>query len=483
MRRSIGLLLLILAGGCQQQAVGEPRQSPPTADSVLPAHQAVEYSQIEVPDLRTRRTGSDWPDFLGPHRDSKSTETGILTRWPEAGPRIVWTRRLGTSYGIGTTSLGRYFQFDREGDNVRLDCLNAETGEELWRFEFPTEYLDLLGYNNGPRCSPIVDGDRVYIFGSDGMLHALRVTDGKHLWMIDTAQKYGTVQNFFGVGSTPIIEGDLLIANIGGSPPNSPQTYSGRVQGNGTGIVAFNKFTGEEKYRLTDELASYACPVMATIEGRRWGFVFARGGLVGFDPQTGKKRFFFPWRADLLESVNAATPIVFDNHVFITETYGPGSALLKIEGDDYQVVWSDEERRRNKSLQCHWNTPIYHEGYIYGSSGRHTGNAELRCIDARDGSVKWSERGLTRCSLMYVDGYFVCLAENGVLRLIRATPEKYDPVAEVELKDPETGRPLLRYPAWAAPILSHGLLYVRGDTHLVCLELIPAKQAGTPPAQ
>src|SRR5690606_3800463 len=129
---------------------------------------------------------------------------------------------------------------------------------------------------------------------------------------------------------------------------------------------------------------------------------------------------------------------------------------------DCRMVWSDEDRGRHKALQCHWNTPIHHEGYIYGSSGRHTANAELRCIEL-DGTLRWSEPGLTRASLLYVDGHFVCLGEDGVLRLIRANPEKYDLVAEARLIDAD-GRPLLRYPAWAAPILSHGLLYVRGDT-------------------
>jgi outer membrane protein assembly factor BamB len=465
--------------GCGAPAAGEPEASAqaarPSSQAAAEIDPSAKYQPVEVPDLGTREAGTDWPDFLGPRRDGKSSETGILTKWPEGGPRIVWTRKLGTSYGIGTISRGRYFQFDRFGDQMRIYCLNSETGEPLWQFEFPTDYDDLLGYNNGPRCSPIVDGDRVYAMSSDGMLYCVRATDGRPIWHVYTQKKYGVVQNFFGVGSTPIIEGDLLIANIGGSPPNSPAMYSGRVVGKDSGIVAFDKYTGEEVYRLTDELASYAGPVMATIDGRRWGFVFARGGLVGFDPASGEKRFHFPWRADKLESVNASTPVVIGDRVFLTETYGPGAAMLQIEGDDYKVLWTDERRRRDKAMQCHWNTPIYIDGYIYGSSGRHTANAELRCIDARDGSVQWSEPGLGRSTLLYVDGHFVCLSEYGTLRLIRVNPKKYEPVAEVLLLNPDDGRPLLRYPAWAAPILSHGLLYVRGKTHLVCLELIPEK--------
>jgi outer membrane protein assembly factor BamB len=246
--------------------------------------------------------------------------------------------------------------------------------------------------------------------------------------------------------------------------------------------VAFDKMTGAVEYSATDQLASYATPKMATIDGRRWCFVFARGGLVGFDPASGKVDFEFPWRATILESVNASDPVVVGDLVFISETYGPGSALLRVQPGSAKVVWSDAERRRDKAMQTHWNTAIHHDGYLYGSSGRHTENAELRCIELKTGKVKWSVPNLTRSSLMYVDGHFVCLSEDGALRLLRANPEKYDLVAEAVLSDEKLSEPdafgfgasrLLKYPAWAAPVLSHGLLYVRGANRLVCLELIP----------
>ena len=118
------------------------------------------------------------------------------------------------------------------------------------------------------------------------------------------------MQNFFGVGSTPLVEKDLLIVQIGGSPPDSPTIHSGRVQGSGSAVVAFDKRTGEVRYRLSDELASYASPVVADVAGIRLGFAFVRGGLLAFDPSVGTERFFFPWKAARLESVNASTPVV-----------------------------------------------------------------------------------------------------------------------------------------------------------------------------
>jgi outer membrane protein assembly factor BamB len=473
----------------------DPKPAPTTAPAtpeaeVEPAsdearYRPIKYSKTEVPNLAKRTAGEDWPIFLGPTRDSKSSEKGILTDWPVEGPRIVWQRSIGTSYGIGCVSRGRYFQLDRHRDHARLTCMHAETGEPIWHWEYPTAYEDYYGYNNGPRCSPVVDDDRVYIFGAEGMLHCLRVTDGQLFWSVDTAKEFGVVQNFFGVGSTPAIEGDLLICMIGGSPASSQDVgpQLDLAEPNGSGIVAFDKYTGEVKYKTANELASYASMQLATINDRRWGFAFCRGGLVGFEPASGKIDFQYPWRAEILESVNASMPVVIGDEVFISETYGPGSSLLKVAPGKSDVVWADG-KRRDKAMQTHWNTAVYHEGYLYGSSGRHETNAELRCIEWKTGKVMWSVPDLTRCSLMYVDGHFVCLGEDGILRLLKATPEKYEMVAGVLLVDKSvepnllTGRrpQLLVPPCWAAPILSHGLLYVRGDDRVVCLELIPEKE-------
>ncbi|HUG68545.1 MAG TPA: PQQ-binding-like beta-propeller repeat protein [Pirellulaceae bacterium] len=436
-------------------------------------------------DLWTRKKGVDWPDFLGPNRDSKSSETGIISPWPEAGLKIVWQRELQTGYGIGSISKGRMYQFERQDNQATLLCLVAETGEELWRFQYPTDYEDLLGYNNGPRCSPVIDGDRVYIYGAEGMLHCLQAVDGKLVWKLDVNAKYGVAQNFFGVGSTPVVEGDLLICMVGGSPPGSPGLYEsgGQIDGNGTGVVAFNKFTGEAKYEITDELASYSSPQLATIHGRRWCFMFARGGVVGFEPASGKVDFQYPWRSPKLESVNAATPVVVGNEVFISETYSIGSSLLAVKPGGYDLVWADDPSpRKPKAMLAHWNTGIYLAGYLYGCSGRNPPDADLRCIDWKTGKVQWVEQlppeTRERSSLLYVDGHFVELGEYGILKLLRANPKKYELVSEMLLLREQTNpafqpRPLLKHPAWAAPILSHGLLYVRGDDRLVCLELIP----------
>ena len=484
----LGLTLLLAAVGCAPPGpatAAPPTTAQPVEPAAQPAKVDVEDSSLP-PNLGTRQAGSDWPTFLGPTGDSQSTETGILTKWPETGPKLLWHAPLGTSYGAPTISRGRLFQFDRFEGVARLYCLNAETGAELWRYEYKTDYEDLYGYNNGPRCSPVVDGDRVYAFGVEGMLVCCRAVDGQKLWQIDTNKTFGVVQNFFGVGSTPVIEGNLLICMIGGSPPESlavPPGQLDRVFGNGTAVVAFDKRTGEVKYKLSDELASYASLKLATIDGRRWCFAFCRGGLVGFEPATGKVDFEYPWRAVMLESVNAAMPVVVGDEVFISETYGVGSTLLKVAPGKHEVVWSDDAKKRAKAMQTHWNTPVYRDGYLYGSSGRHPENAELRCIEWQTGKVMWSEPGLSRSSLLYIDGHFLCMGEYGQLTLLKVNPEKYEPVAQIDYADPVLGGkllagpevPLLKPYCWAAPVVSHGLLYLRGDGRLACFELTPQR--------
>ena len=419
-------------------------------------------------------SAADWNDFLGPERNGKSSEKIDILPWDKTGPRIVWHKQIGTSYGAPTVANGRVFIFARHGRMARLTCMESTTGNELWRFEYPTDYEDMYGYNNGPRCCPVVDEDRVYIFGAEGMLHCIRVSDGEALWKVDTTAQFHVVQNFFGIASTPAVEGEHLIVQIGGSPQGSPKDIwaaNGRPEPNRSGIVAFNKHTGEVVYQIADELASYASPVFSTINGRRWGFAFLRGGLVAFEPASGEIDFHYPWRHPKIESVNASSPVVAEDHVFMSESYGIGSSVLKVQPGGYKVVWKDPTIRRNKSLALHWNTAIHHEGYLYACSGQHLNGAELRCVEFKTGKVAWSHRVDERASLLWVNDYFIYLGEYGRLMLLKCTPEKLDVISQVPSLRDKNGKQLVKYPAWAAPVLADGYLYIRGKDRLVCLDL------------
>ena len=460
--RSTILILLLSALGCTTAAIPATPAAP---------------DEVPKPDAAARakptREGHDWPRFLGPNGDGSSPETGILKTWPKEGLKKVWDCPLGIGYSPPAVANGRLFHFDRFGEKVRITCRNSETGELIWKTEYATEYEDLYGYDSGPRACPVVDDDRVFIHGADGLLACLNVADGKEIWKVDTRAKYRFHQNFFGAGSAPLVDGDLLIVPIGGSPKGPRPGDLRDAKGDGSAIVAFDKKTGAVKYAFGDELASYSSPTIATIGGNRVGLYFARGGLVGFDPQAGKQHFHYPWRSKTLESVNAANPVVDGDKVLLSECYEIGSALVKITADlKVQPVWNDKAKDRGEqSLMSHWCTPIAVDGYVYGCSGRHTNEADIRCMKLDTGEVIWEERRTTRVMLTRVDGHLLSFSEAGELRLIKINPKKYEEVARWEV-------PGVSYPSWGMPVISRGLLYIRGkdendrNAHkLLCFEL------------
>ncbi len=418
--------------------------------------------------LAATLSAADWPTFLGPTRDGVSTEKGIIKPWPATGLKKVWECELGIGFAAPVTSAGRLFHADRFANNIRLTARDAATGKFLWKYEYPTEYEDRYGYDPGPRASPVVDGDRIYLYGPDGVLCCLIAATGKEQWKVDTKAKFFFHQNFFGCTSVPVIDGDLLIVPVGGSDKGERPIDFRQVKSNGTAIVAFNKKTGAVQYAKGDELASYSSPVIATIAGKKTGLYFARGGLLGFEPQSGKTLFHYKWRAKIEESVNASNPVVIGDRVLLTECYGPGSAYLDLKTGKPKEIWTDAEKDAiDRSLACHWNTPIHVDGYVYGSSGRHANEADIRCVELKSGDVKWQKRRTARCSLTFVDGHIISLSEIGDLVLLKPNSTKYEELSKYDLG--------LQYPCWAAPVVSNGLLYVRGKDKLLALELIPKK--------
>lgn len=426
--------------------------------------------------LWTRKIGGDWPRMLGAGYDSRSSETGILKKWPKSGLRIVWTADTGMGYGNGVAADGRWFQFDRFGNVERLSCIHAETGKLLWKWDSPVDYRDDYGYNNGPRCSPVVDGDRVFVYGVAGMLACLSVNDGAPQWKLETNQKYKVPQNFFGVGASPLVYKDKLIVMIGGAQGAKP---------NGTAMVAFDKTTGKELYRVGDYLASYSAPVVHAIDGRDVCLSLVREGLLAFDPNDGSKERFFAWRAESNESVNAASPIVWQNRILISEAYQIGSALLSLKENKLEPIWIDSLSIKERAIRSHWSTPLLDGNLIFASSGRNQPDTDLRCLLLNEANletpswrpeVRWTKRNHDRMTGLIVDNHLLLLGEEGSLQLQELNKDKLTIVAQMELgetKDPRDGKPLIRSPSWAPPVLAHGLLYLRGESKVVCLELIP----------
>jgi outer membrane protein assembly factor BamB len=347
----------------------------------------------------------------------------------------------------------------RTDNRERVECLHPETGEKYWEFSYPTQFEDRYGYNNGPRASPVIDGDRVYTYGAEGKLHCLRLQTGQLHWKRDVRAEFKVPQDFFGTAGTPLIEGDLLIINVGA--PGGPS------------VAAFHKLTGKMVWGAGDKWGpSYASPVPATVHGKRRVFVFAggesdppTGGLISIDPANGAVDFSFPWRSRSYESVNASPPVVVGNQVFISASYRTGSALLNLLPDGKQnVAWTSQE------IGTHWNTAVHKDGYLYAFSGRNEPDAMLVCIELKTGKMMWHaipewdetfERGGTqnkqristyRGTLLAVDGRFLALGELGHLLWLDLNPKGYKELARTWL--------FAARETWSTPVLSRGLLYV-----------------------
>lgn len=425
----------------------------------------------------------DWKYFLGPEHNGTSTETKLLHQWPKAGPPLVWEMRKGTGYSSPAIQGDRLVYMHRVGNQEKVECLHPETGAKYWEFSYPTQFEDRYGYNNGPRASPVIDGDRVYTYGAEGKLHCLRLETGQVYWKRDLPAEFKVPQDFFGTASTPLLEGDNLIINVGA--PKGPT------------VAAFHKLTGRMVWGAGNEWGpSYSSPVPATVHGKRRVFVFAggeskppTGGLLSLDPATGAIDFAFSWRSRSYESVNAASPVVAGNQVFISASYRTGGALLNLLPDGKQsVAWTSNE------IGTHWNTPVYKDGYLYAFDGRNEPDASLVCIELKTGKVMWratpewddtlniqgaerTQRMSTyRGTLLAVDGKFLCLGEMGHLLWLDLSPQGYKELSRAWL--------FAARETWSLPVVSKGLLYIsqhardllqNTQPRLLCYDLRGAK--------
>jgi len=443
----------------------------------------------------TERISHDWPVFLGPHGTGVSDETDLLDEWPEAGPALLWQKRIGKGYSSPSILGNRLVVHHRQRDRDLIECLKADDGTPIWTYEYDTDFADPYGYNNGPRCSPVLTKTRCYTFGAQGRLVCLDLETGVLVWEHETAKEWKVPEHFFGAGCTPILEGDLLIVLVGGQPDS--------------GVVAFNSDTGKtvwesvgqqtwdgaetdvpgKPFHWTDRemVVSYSSPIVATIHGEKHLLCLVRQGLVSLDPTNGSVRFKYWFRAKVHESVNAARPVVIDDLVFLSAAYETGAALLKVhpDGQNYDVVW-----RKKRGMSTHWSTPIHHDGCLYGFSGRHEGEAMLQCVDLQTGDLIWETNGYEgdlrdlrtnntgdvvdasgkpatffgRGSKTAADGKYFMLGERGILVLAKLTRDKCEQISKATYKQ-------IHYPAWASPVLSNGRLYLRSEDHLICLDV------------
>ncbi|MDX1968090.1 MAG: PQQ-binding-like beta-propeller repeat protein [Planctomycetaceae bacterium] len=505
--RSMPLVLTAIccgAAGCGQAGTNAD-------SSIVPVVTAAEMNSAPAADvLASKRPGEDWPLFLGPRETGVSGETGLLDQWPVAGPPMLWNQKLGEGYAPPSVRCERVVVMHRLRDQEIVECLHAETGESLWKYSYETDFSDPYGYNGGSRCAPILTADRCFTFGPQGKLLCLDLATGARIWENDTTKHWEIPQHFFGAGCTPILEGSMLIVLVGGQPNSGVVAFeaaTGKVLWESVGKETWDGVTsddpGGKPYRWTGEemLVSYSSPVCATIHGERHLLCLMRQGLVSLDPQNGNLRFRYWFRSRTHESVNAARPVVIGDQIFLSAAYETGSALLKVNPDNqsFQVV-----KRDKRGMSTHWSTPIALDGHVYGFSGRHEPEARLQCVDLATGELKWDSNGYDEAALanleqdpvtgkirdkttlkavpfpfygrgskILADGKFIVLAERGTLALVKPSTEKLEEISRVQF-------PQMGYPSWAAPVLSRGRLYLRSESHLVCLDLQkPAGEAAS----
>ena len=425
----------------------------------------------------------DWPRFLGNRFDGSVEKTGFSIDWKQP-PGVAWSIEVGDGYGLGTVSKGKFFQLDasRQFDVVtsrlvsreRLRCFDFMSGAEIWSKSNSYQYSDLLGYEDGPRTSPSVVGDRVITYGVTGMLKCRDVEDGTEIWSVDTNAKYGVVQNFFGVGSSPLVLDGKVIVMVGGSPPEDQEVAPmqlDRVTFNGSAVVAFDLDDGKEIWRTGDDLASYSSPRPIQIDGIDYVLVFARTGLLLVNPVEGKTEWQFEHRASIRDSVNAMVPIVSGDEVFISECYELGSALLQVSKTQPRVIWKDPPRdRRRQAMRSHWATPVLVDGFLYGCSGRNAPDSDFRCISWKTGEVEWVDSRRIRSSIARVGEHLVLLEERGLMQILRVNSKRLDLVAEWDLSEDDGARLGIKYPCWAAPVIVGKRILVRGTDRILCLE-------------
>ena len=383
----------------------------------------------------------DWQQFLGPNRDGISKETGLIDRLsPAAEP--VWRINVGAGYAGPVVVRDRVLLFHfKEGKEV-VESFRTTDGTSVWTAGYPCDYEGGMFREPGPRATPTVSGDAVVTFGSDGVLQCLSLADGAVRWRKALQKEFDVPDSYFGVACSPLVADGLVLVNLGAR---------------GAGLCAFRLADGSLAWKTTDDSASYSSPVLATLNGRSTALFFARSGLHGVDPKTGDERFFFPFRARIDASVNAAAPLVWDDHVFLSASYGTGAVLLDCK-EKPKVVW-----KSNEVLSAHFNTPVKVGGFLYGIDGRQEGgDARLVCVDAETGALKWSQAAIGCASLIAADGKLFATRENGELLLCRATSDRFE-----QLGTASAAKGTCR----AAPALAEGRIYLRSDRELVCVDV------------
>jgi outer membrane protein assembly factor BamB len=436
---------------------------------------------------------ADWPQWLGPQRDGVWREDGIVDALPPGGPPKLWSVPVGLGYAGPAVAGGKVFVTDRTlgsgqqnpanpfdaktpvGGTERVRALDERTGRELWSHEYPCTYT--ISYAAGPRCTPTVDGDRVYSLGAMGDLVCLNTSDGKVIWRKNLPADYAAKVPVWGFACHPLVDGDHLIV-VGGGPDKL--------------VIAFDKATGKEAWasQNCEGDFGYSPPMIYEFGGRRQLIVWHARAVVGLDPATGKRIWSVPFEVKAALTAPTARK-VGDDRLFVTSFYN-GSLLLKVTTDAATVVWKSKARgeRPNQTtdLSSIIATPFVDGETIYGVDSY----GELRALDANTGRRRWMTMQATRGALTppaaaasdeptdkerwsnafivrQADRYFL-FNEQGDLITAKLTPDGYTETSRAHLIDP-TNTMAQRKVVWMHPAFADRCVFVRNDRELIAYNL------------
>ncbi|OWK40490.1 PQQ-binding-like beta-propeller repeat protein [Fimbriiglobus ruber] len=403
----------------------------------------------------------DWPQWRGPNRDGKSAEKGINVKWPEDGPKLLWSLQnpdaIGTGYGSPAVVGNHLFILGANGPKQDAGefctCLNVKDGSKVWQTPLnttPGKFLD--GWGAGPRATPTVIGDDVYVLGATGNLVCLTKADGKVVWQKNLVTDFGGAIPLWGYSESVLVDGDHVIC----------------TPGKKTGMIALDKKTGKTVWECKEfgDGAGYSSIIPTDIGGVRQYVQQTMSSGVGVRAKDGK----LLWKVGEINRSVAVipTPVVKDGHVFFTSGYRAGCELYRLEVDG-EGTKATKVYSKNPVMANHHGGVIEFGGKIYG----HSDSKQWLCLDYLNDSEDpvWNSSKLDKGSISFADGYFFCYGENkGVLAVIKATDKGWEEVARFSIPKLSPTRPN-QGKVWAHPVIANGKLYLRDYEMLYCYDV------------
>ena len=419
----------------------------------------------------------DWPQWLGPQRDSVWRESGIIEAFPPGGPAVRWEASIGAGYSGPVVAKGRVYVTDRQlspgitnsadpfqrGSVIgreRVLCFNEADGKLMWHHDYESAYT--VSYPAGPRVAPLVHQGKVYTLGTEGNLLCLEAESGKLLWAKDLKSDFSLKTPMWGFAGHPLVDGNRLICLVGGA---------------GSTVVAFDKDSGQELWRaLTADEPGYSSPILCQAGGKRQLIVFHPQALNSLDPDTGRLYWSVPFKSNT--GLSVATPRQIEDDLFVTSFYN-GSLMVRLDSSapGATTLWrtqkaSEKDTTHLNAILC---TPFLNEGYVYGVCSY----GQLRCLKADTGErvwetfkattagepVRWANAFIVRNS----DRYFL-FNEKGDLIIAKLRPTGYEEISRAHILDP-TNRDCGRAVVWSHPAFANRCVFARNDKELVCVDL------------